>query len=189
MLVRAVAAVGLAVTPPGRGDALAVAAALPLVPHAGHHPSCAILNTHGDNRRHSTLSTIVDQGDCCLHPLSYTLPPLTIHCVNHSIAVQSSPVDVCIHNKVHDAISTKSCPKSKKGQEEVMVSTFSSQPSLQSSSPSQSHSLCTHSWLLGQRSEGQCGGLEQPHSSEWSRQSGWPSQRRRSDKHWPLAQR
>lgn len=69
-------------------------------------------------------------------------------------------------------------------------STFSSQPSMQSASPSQSHSFSRHSWLLGQRScVGQCGGLEQPHSSEWSRQSGWPSQRRPLDKHWPLAQR
>lgn len=68
--------------------------------------------------------------------------------------------------------------------------TFSSEPSLQSSSPSQSHSLCRHSWLFGHRScAGQRGGLTQFSSSEWSLQSGYPSHLSPSDTHWPLAQR
>lgn len=68
--------------------------------------------------------------------------------------------------------------------------TCSSHPSLQSFSPSQIHSLCRHSWLFGQRScVGQRGGLVQSTSSEWSLQSAYPSHRRPSDTHWPLAQR
>lgn len=66
----------------------------------------------------------------------------------------------------------------------VYYLTFSSEPSLQSSSPSQSHSFCKHSWLCGHRScVGQRGGLVQSASSERSAQSAYPSHLRTSDMH------
>lgn len=67
------------------------------------------------------------------------------------------------------------------------TATFSSVPSLQSRSPSQIHSSTRHSLLWEQRClVRQAGELVQPSSSEWSQQSGWPSQRNTLVTHWPL---
>lgn len=72
----------------------------------------------------------------------------------------------------------------------TFIPTFSSEPSWQSSSPSQSHSFCKHSWVCGHRScVRQRGGLEQCSSSEPSLQSAYPSHLSASDTHWPLTHR
>ena len=65
--------------------------------------------------------------------------------------------------------------------------TFSSEPSLQSWSPSQIHSDTRHSLLWGHRCLLlQRGSLVQLSSSERSLQSGCPSHCRLADTHWPL---
>lgn len=69
--------------------------------------------------------------------------------------------------------------------------TFSSVPSLQSTSWSHIHSANTHSPLFGHfispsaHCRDQATG--QPSSSEWSRQSRFPSQCREEDMHWPFS--
>ena len=68
------------------------------------------------------------------------------------------------------------------------TTTFSSVPSLQSLSPSQTHSGMRHSLLRGQKclvAQTDC--LVQLFSSEWSQQSGCPSHLMMSATHWPLA--
>ena len=68
--------------------------------------------------------------------------------------------------------------------------TFSSVPSLQSKSWSHIQSANTHSPLLGHFTSPDGHGrgqVEQPSSSEWSRQSRFPSQRREEDIHWPFS--
>lgn len=68
------------------------------------------------------------------------------------------------------------------------VATFSSVPSLQSASWSHIHSVNTHSPLFGHliSPSGHRRATGHPSSSEWSRQSRFPSQCREDDMHWPF---
>lgn len=175
VLVHPTVTVLLPVTPPGQRNALTAVSTLPLVFPALRWWRHAVLDTHETKFHTLFLNSLIkpflfDQQSFSM----YHQNMINVHEARKRL-LQHLPL-LFTYNLLHSDCS--------------FFFTFSSDPSLQSSSPSQSHSFCRHKWLCGHRSwGGQRGGLVQSTSSERSLQSAKPSHLRASDTHWPLAQR